>query len=144
MIIQDILKLLSGNGVFDRLNPQQSSTGNAGGQFGFLSRGAAPQPAGLDPNLDAILTSRNVTRNRRDTAGNNIPMGSQSYWSGPSGLDAYKAMQPKNTGPNLPGFGGGGTQTAIANIINKVSAYKSKNPNEVMTGNSLRRVLGQR
>lgn len=142
MIIQDILKLLSGNGVFDRLNPQQSSAGNAGGQLGFLTRGASTQPAGLDPNLDAILTSRNVTRNRRDTAGNNIPMGSQSYWSGPSGLDAYKAMQTKNTGSNLPGFGGNSTQSSISEIIRKVSAHKKANPNQVMTGNLMRQIVG--
>ncbi len=118
--------------------PQQAPASKVGD---LLKKSKTPDVK-TDPNLAMILGSQAGMRNRRDTQGNYIDPGAKTFFQGASGIDAYKEMNRNNTGSSIPGFNSGGqTQRTIGDIENKVAAYQSQNPNEVMTANSLRQVL---
>ncbi len=132
--IQMLMRLLA-----NAKQPQQAPASKVGDSL----RKTKTADVKTDPNLAMILGSQAGMRNRRDTQGNYIDPGAKTFFQGASGIDAYKEMNRNNTGSSIPGFNSGETpvQRNMGEVAEKLTAYKSQNPNEVITGDAMRRIL---
>lgn len=96
-----------------------------------LFGGSNKEQPQVDPNLRLLVGSQLNTRSARDTAGNYRLPGDRNYWSGPSGLDAYREMNNgkvssvfENDGPAL---------TSTEKVSNRINKLRGQYPNEDLT-----------